>query len=176
MTSSLSVGFPSRHRQVFSVLLGCTMSNGSSASSSSAPHGVLLGMGNPLLDISAVVKPEMLKKYNLKDNDAILYEKEDIYEELVREYEVDYIAGGATQNSTRVAQWILGTPNSAAYFGCVGTDSSAERLEKVAKKDGLEVKYQKTGDHPTGKCAVLITGHHRWAGCCTLQPLLETII
>jgi len=67
-------------------------------------EGVLLGMGNPLLDISAVVKPEMLAKYNLKENDAILYEKEDIFQELTGDYKVDYIAGGATQNSMRVAQ------------------------------------------------------------------------
>ncbi len=51
-------------------------------------NGVLLGMGNPLLDISAVVKPEMLTKYELKANDAILYEKEDIYDELVKDYTV----------------------------------------------------------------------------------------
>ena len=49
--------------------------------------GVLLGMGNPLLDISAVVKTDLLDKYSLKANDAILYEKEDIYEELIKNYE-----------------------------------------------------------------------------------------
>ena len=35
-------------------------------------EGMLLGMGNPLLDISATVKPELLAKHNLKSNDAIL--------------------------------------------------------------------------------------------------------
>lgn len=54
---------------------------------------LILGMGNPLLDFSAVVKPELLTKYELKSNDAILYEKEDIYEELKESYEVEYIAG-----------------------------------------------------------------------------------
>ena len=54
---------------------------------------LILGMGNPLLDFSAVVKPELLAKYELKSNDAILYEKEDIYEELKENYEVEYIAG-----------------------------------------------------------------------------------
>jgi hypothetical protein len=34
-----------------------------------------------------------LTKYELKSNDAILYEKEDIYEELKENYEVEYIAG-----------------------------------------------------------------------------------
>ena len=53
-------------------------------------------------------------------NDAILYEKEDLYDELKKDYTLDYIAGGATQNSMRVAQWILGTDQATAFFGCVG--------------------------------------------------------
>ena len=123
----------------------------------------ILGMGNPLLDISAVVKPEFLKKYNggLKPNDAILYENEDIFEDLVKDYTVEYIAGGATQNSCRVAQWILEHPNSVAYFGSVGKDAHSNTLEKVASEAGVKVLYQKSDQHPTGRCAVLITGHDR---------------
>ena len=109
-----------------------------------ASESVILGMGNPLLDISAVVKPEMLAKYNggLKPNDAILYESEDIFEELVKDYEVEYIAGGVTQNSCRVAQWILKKPESVAYFGCVGKDKTLETLKKVASEAGVKVLYQ----------------------------------
>ena len=69
---------------------------------------MILGMGNPLLDISANVEESMLAKYNLNANDAILYEKEDVFEDMTSKYSVDFIAGGATQNSCRVAQWILG--------------------------------------------------------------------
>ena len=43
-------------------------------------------MGNPLLDISTVVSPDLLAKYELKANDAILYEKEDLYDELLKEH------------------------------------------------------------------------------------------
>ena len=125
-----------------------------------ASESVILGMGNPLLDISAVVKPELLEKYNLKANDAILYEKEDIFEDLAKDYEVEYIAGGATQNSCRVAQWILEKPESVAYFGCVGKDQTLDTLKKVASKAGVKVLYQNT-EKPTGRCAVLITGHNR---------------
>ena len=83
---------------------------------------IILGMGNPLLDISATVDTAMLEKYSLKANDAILYEKEDLYEEMLEKHSVDYIAGGATQNSIRVAQWLLSDlgKESVAYFGCVG--------------------------------------------------------
>lgn len=58
---------------------------------SGVKKGIFLGMGNPLLDISAVVKPELLQKYNLKPNDAILYEKEDLFEEMVKDYQVGNI-------------------------------------------------------------------------------------
>ena len=54
-------------------------------------------------------------KYNLKANDAILYEKEDLFDELLANHKVDYIAGGATQNSCRVAQWLLIGCLSASY-------------------------------------------------------------
>jgi len=124
-------------------------------------EGMLLGMGNPLLDISATVKPELLTKHNLKSNDAILTESEEIFKDLTGQYAVDYIAGGATQNSIRVAQWILELKNSTSYFGCVGNDEYAGTLESKAKEAGVNVQYQVSTEHPTGRCAVLITGQDR---------------
>merc|ERR1712045_27925 len=118
------------------------------------------GMGNPLLDISATVKPDLLAKHNLKSNDAILTEEEAIFNDLTGGYSVDYIAGGATQNSIRVAQWILGLRNSSAYFGCVGQDKYSETLETCARQAGVNVRYRRSS-HPTGRCAVLITGQDR---------------
>merc|ERR1711971_286491 len=103
--------------------------------------------------------PELLAKHNLKSNDAILTEDEAIFKDL-GEYKVEYIAGGATQNSIRVAQWLLGAKNSAAYFGCVGEDKYSQTLEQCASEAGVNVKYQRS-EHPTGRCAVLITGQDR---------------
>ncbi|KAL6123885.1 hypothetical protein ACLB2K_076402 [Fragaria x ananassa] len=67
---------------------------------------ILLGMGNPLLDISAVVDEEFLKKYDIKRNNAILAEDKHLpmYDELAAKGNVENIAGGATQNSIKVAQ------------------------------------------------------------------------
>ena len=66
-------------------------------------------MCNPLLDISAVVPPEVLEKYGVKAGDAILAEEKHtpVYAEIVEKFEVQYIAGGAGQNSVRVAQVCL---------------------------------------------------------------------
>jgi len=122
---------------------------------------MLLGMGNPLLDISSTVPVSMLEKHNLKSNDAILTEDEAIFNDLKNDCKVDYIAGGATQNSIRVAQWILGHRNATAYFGCVGQDEYGKTLENKAKEAGVNVQYEVSTEHPTGRCAVLITGQDR---------------
>ncbi|KAJ3304690.1 adenosine kinase [Kappamyces sp. JEL0829] len=122
---------------------------------------ILFGIENPLLDISAVVKPELLTKYGLNSNDAILAEDKHkpLYTELVENYPVVYIAGGAAQNTLRGAQWLL-PPKSTVYVGAVGKDKECDILNQAASKDGLRTEYQIT-DLPTGKCAVLITGTHR---------------
>ena len=62
-------------------------------------------MGNPLLDIQVVNGEDLLKKYDLKANDAILAEPKHLalYDEMVKEHKVTYVAGGAVQNAARGA-------------------------------------------------------------------------
>ena len=69
-------------------------------------EGLILGIGNPLLDISAFVDDELLTKYSLKPNNAILAEEKHMpmYDEIVEKYNASFIAGGAVQNTMRVAQ------------------------------------------------------------------------
>lgn len=122
-------------------------------------EGVIFGMGNPLLDISTDVPPEYLEKYGLKPNDAILAEKGHlpIYSDLVSNHSVHYIAGGATQNSIRVAQWMLQKEKATSYIGCIGKDMFGEQLKAQATKDKVCVQYMLHDKEPTGTCAVLIT-------------------
>lgn len=63
-------------------------------------------MGNPLLDISAYADDELLSKYDLKPDNAILAEPKHkpLNEDLIENYDVDYIAGGASQNTARIVQ------------------------------------------------------------------------
>ncbi|XP_053680155.1 adenosine kinase [Anopheles nili] len=125
--------------------------------------GLLVGMGNPLLDISAVVEKDLLAKYDMLPNNAILAEEKHmpIYQELIEKYQAEYIAGGSVQNSLRVAQWILQRPRTAVFFGCVGDDTYARILEQRATSSGVNVQYQQSLTKPTGTCAVLVTGTQR---------------
>ncbi|XP_051154739.1 uncharacterized protein LOC127277561 [Leptopilina boulardi] len=126
-------------------------------------ENLILGIGNPLLDISATVDEDFLKKYKLKANDAILADDfhKPLYDELVEQYKADFIAGGAVQNTMRVAQWFLEKPRVCIYMGCVGKDKYSKILQERAQEDGLNVRYQYTDKEQTGTCAVLITGKER---------------
>ena len=125
--------------------------------------GALLGIGNPLLDISAEVGQDLLDKYDVKLDSAILAEEkhQPLFKELIENYNPKYIAGGATQNTIRVAQWMIGKPGQTAYMGCVGTDDYAKQLEECAAADGVLVHYMKDEKVPTGTCAALIKDGER---------------
>ncbi|KAI1085864.1 Ribokinase-like protein [Whalleya microplaca] len=122
----------------------------------------LLCLENPLLDIQAVGNEDLLKKYGLKANDAILAEPKHapLYDELLNNYDAKLIAGGAAQNTARGASYIL-PPNSVVYLGGVGDDKYAAILQDAVKQVGLRVEYRVDPKEPTGRCGVVITGHNR---------------
>eukprot|EP00545_Synedropsis_sp_CCMP1620_P012054 CAMPEP_0119003888 /NCGR_PEP_ID=MMETSP1176-20130426/821_1 /TAXON_ID=265551 /ORGANISM="Synedropsis recta cf, Strain CCMP1620" /LENGTH=345 /DNA_ID=CAMNT_0006955529 /DNA_START=34 /DNA_END=1071 /DNA_ORIENTATION=- len=128
-------------------------------------EGILMGMGNPLLDISANVPQEVLDKYGVKLDSAILAEDlhQPVYAELIEKYSPQFIAGGATQNSIRVAQWMLkDNKGQTAFMGSVGNDDDyCKTLEKCATTDGVLVHYMKDETTPTGTCACLIKDGER---------------
>jgi adenosine kinase len=122
----------------------------------------LLGMGNPLLDISAEVPESLLEQYGVQLNNAILAEEKHLplYGELVSKYDVSYIAGGATQNAIRVAQW-MSPSGSTGFMGCVGKDEFGDKLKGCASEDGVDAHYMVDESTPTGTCAVLVYGGER---------------
>ena len=61
-------------------------------------------------------------------------------QELSSKPDVEYIPGGATQNSVRVAQWVMRTPGSTAYFGCIGSDEYGKIMRDSATRDGVDVR------------------------------------
>jgi adenosine kinase len=123
----------------------------------------ILGMGNPLLDISANADKAMFEKYGLEAGGIILAEDkhQPVFAEMQAKKDVQYIAGGATQNTIRVAQWMSQTPGTTAYMGCVGKDENAEKLRAACKKDGVNAQYMEDSSTPTGSCACLILDKER---------------
>eukprot|EP00761_Pharyngomonas_kirbyi_P011714 gb/GECH01011740.1/.p1 GENE.gb/GECH01011740.1/~~gb/GECH01011740.1/.p1 ORF type:complete len:346 (+),score=104.75 gb/GECH01011740.1/:1-1038(+) len=127
--------------------------------------GYLLGMGNPLLDISANVKEEFLEKHGVKHSlgTAIMAEEKHlpIYDDLKDNCDPEFIAGGATQNTIRVAQWMMSGAGKTAYIGCIGDDEFGKKLEAAAAKDGVDTFYKKDPKVSTGTCAVCVVGTER---------------
>ncbi|KAF8634917.1 hypothetical protein AX15_000658 [Amanita polypyramis BW_CC] len=128
---------------------------------STTPYRILC-VGNPLLDMQVVNGEDLLKKYDLKANDAVLAEKKHLplYDEIVKNHKITYVAGGASQNTARGAAYVL-PPHSVVYVGCVGDDDLAEQLKLANIREGLDELYLVKKGEQTGACAVIITGHNR---------------
>ena len=129
---------------------------------------MILGVENPLLDITVNVDENFLTKYNLEANAAILAGPEHLpmYSEIKSFPDAFYSAGGATQNAMRTAQWMLGgnkVESRVTYMGCVGDDDNMHKMkESVEKKSGVKAVYQIDPTHPTGTCGVLVSGHGKY--------------
>jgi len=124
---------------------------------------VILGMGNPLLDISSPVDNEFMKKYDIKAGNAVLAEDKHLpmYQELADKDTVEYIGGGSTLNSMRVCQWMSQKENFVGYMGCIGKDKFGDVLQETTKQAGVDCNFMIDKSTATGTCAVCITDKER---------------
>uniref|UniRef100_A0A8C8KBI7 Adenosine kinase n=1 Tax=Oncorhynchus tshawytscha TaxID=74940 RepID=A0A8C8KBI7_ONCTS len=102
--------------------------------------------------------------YGLKPNDQILAEDKHkaLFEEIVKKFKVEYHAGGATQNSIKIAQWMIQDPHKVCtFFGCIGEDKFGEILKQKADEAHVDAYYYEQTEEPTGTCAACITGDNR---------------
>jgi len=123
----------------------------------------ILGMGNPLLDISVEVDQALMDEFGLENGGIILAEDkhQPLFPKLQAKAGVQYIAGGATQNTIRVAQWMLQEQGATAYMGCVGKDENANVMKAECEKAGVNALYMVDESTPTGTCACCILGTER---------------
>lgn len=108
-------------------------------------------------------------RYDLPKNSAILAEPkhETMYEEVINKFEIEYTAGGVTQNTMRYTQWVIGKNNQVTTFcGAVGNDYFGKIMEKKAKTDGVNVKYMACNEKSTGTCAILLTDGGKSRAMC----------
>ena len=88
---------------------------------------LVVGIENPLLDISVNVNDEtIVKKYNLQMGSACLAadNQMEIYTEIWNMAGRETIPGGSCLNSIRSCNFMLKDthPGKCAYFGCIGKD------------------------------------------------------
>ena len=69
---------------------------------------------------------------------------------------MEYIPGGATQNTIRVAQWMLGGDKKTGYMGCVGNDARADRMQDIMDKLGVEARYLRVSRVPESRHRALL--------------------
>lgn len=114
------------------------------------------------LDFSDVDQA-FLDKYGVKLNNAIMCEEKDlpVFEDLVANKSPLYIAGGATQNTARVAQWQTNSAGAVTYAGSIGKDKFGKQLKDAADADGLTTLYMEQDTAATGTCAVLVVNGER---------------
>ncbi|RMJ22912.1 adenosine kinase [Aspergillus sp. HF37] len=104
----------------------------------------------------------LLDKYRLKPNDAILAEDahRSLFDDLIEKYSAQTTAGGGAQNTARGAQYCL-PPSSVVYIGCVGRDSYADALLAACQQAGVQAEYHVDDAHPSGRCGAVITDQNR---------------
>lgn len=126
-------------------------------------EGVLFAIGNPLLDIIGDASTEFLEKHKLKAEDCVVVP--DYPVELVAEFQSNFkvlhVPGGATQNSIRIAQWLIGVPHATTFMGCIKDDDIGRILKKKVKEEHVNCCYVYDDTEPTGTCVICLTGSNR---------------
>ena len=100
---------------------------------------------NPLLD------QDMLEKFGEKADDALLADEMEGPE---------YITVGGTQNSIRVAQWML-QKKAASFISCVGKDEYTHKMQTTCEKGNVARVYMVGENTYTTTCACCIVGTER---------------
>lgn len=118
---------------------------------------LLVGFGNPLLDIIAEVTEEFLKTHGLDAHNAAEQADEDhvnLANEFYIQDGVKYIPGGSAQNIVRCAKWMLGDVGATAIVGSVGGDEYGKTMRDKNTSSGVKSCFYEDATQPSGRCCV----------------------
>ena len=96
-------------------------------------EGIIVGLGAPLLNIIAQVAPGYLERYKLDaGTEKVAQESEqEIFNELISWFQVNYLPGGEALTTVRVAQWMLQLPKATTAIGAISSDSKGKRCTNL---------------------------------------------
>ena len=127
------------------------------------PLSSIIAIGNPIIDITAVIDKESIQKYGLKWGQTTFMspENEAFFNEIENKAEVSYTPGGSVQNTLRVASWCLNMdPNNKnknyklTMLGSVGDDNYKNKVINSLKIYGVNPLLQIIPNMHTSRCAV----------------------
>ena len=132
-----------------------------SAADGSRAHSII-AIGNPIVDISAQINKEGIKKYRLKWGETVFADEGNVgfFEDLESKSDVTYIPGGSIQNTLRVASWCLNMEkkNKGKYtltmLGATGNDSYNDKIISSLKSSGVNPLLQSIPNMETSRCGV----------------------
>lgn len=131
----------------------------------------LIAVADPIVDISAEIGPDIIKKYNLKWGDTVFLDENNdngVFEELERMPEVRYTPGGAVENSVRVLAWCLNMdPNiknryKITIVGCAGDDLYGQKCLNALNELNVNALFQTIPNEKTSRCGVGIYRKERF--------------
>ncbi|OHS93206.1 Adenosine kinase [Tritrichomonas foetus] len=123
----------------------------------------VLAFCNPLIDATVEVNSDYLKKWNLRNDDAILADEkyQPLVDEVVNNPNVYMTGGGSCQNSLVMAQWMMQDQGTTAIVGAVGPDANTDVLKGIMNKAGVKTIYQTIPDQFTGCGVILVCDNNR---------------
>lgn len=131
---------------------------------SSETHPLVIGIGNPLLDIVLPTDAAFLAKYGLNQGGYCFYDEAkhpQIYETMSSQKNADFIPGGATLNTIRICQGLLKERQATFFTGCISRDDYGDRLTALCDKEGVHTDFVYSDEHVTGVCGVSVLDKER---------------
>jgi len=132
----------------------------------STSKNFIIGIGNPIIDISASTDEESIKKYGLSFGGTVFANSDNVgfYDTLEKQSDVVYIPGGSVTNSIRVTNWMLNNSNShgCMLLGSIGKDEYGDKIQSALSKVGVRPVLDTINDALTSRCAV---GIHKSERC-----------
>jgi adenosine kinase len=132
----------------------------------------IIGIGDPIVDISSQVDNELINKLNMSWGDTIFIdefaENEEIFNDLERMPEVRFIPGGSVQNTLRVLSWCLNMNANyknkikVTMLGCVGEDNYKLKLINALKEFNINPLFETSTNKMTSRCGVGIYKKERF--------------
>ena len=137
----------------------------------------IIGIGNPLIDVTAQFDKDSIQKLGIETGRTIFADEKnkDFFTDLEKKSEVSYTPGGSIQNALRVASWCLKMNNKNEHknkltmLGCVGDDNYKQKILNALNDCGVTPLLETIPGMETSRCGVAVYKKER----CYLIPEIK---